>query len=221
MAPQVSVSVTVPLIAGVLARAVASLEQHRSPARFSEGPEWDTMAYLAPHMSFLYKLALSNLWIFHQVVSRVFAGDASLDAVQRTTTAVTIVRAGFKDNVVPGSASAIVNHRIHPSETIEDILKHDRKVIDDDRVNINQLGYFPPAPVSPYSSDVTPFQVIANSALQVFPAGKIAPGTLVANTDTKHYLHLTNNVYRWHMADLLLVNIVNLLQIYPSLYNQE
>ena len=56
---------------------------------------------------------------------------------------------------------------------------------------------------------------------QVFPEGKIAPGTLVANTDTKHYLHLTNNVYRCHMADLLLVNIVNLFQIYPSLYNQE
>ena len=123
-------------------------------------------------------------------------GDPGLDAVQRTTTAVTIVEAGFKDNVVPGEASAIVNHRIHPSETIEDILDHDRRVIDDERVEITQLGYFPPAPVSPYSNDVTPFQIIANSALEVFPDGKIAPGTLVANTDTKHYLHLTNNVYR-------------------------
>ena len=76
-------------------------------------------------------------------------GDPGLDAVQRTTTAVTIVEAGFKDNVVPGEASAIVNHRIHPSETIEDILDHDRRVIDDERVEITQLGYFPPAPVSP------------------------------------------------------------------------
>ena len=95
------------------------------------------------------------------------AGDSSLDAVQRTTTAVTVVRAGFKDNVVPGEAEAIVNHRIHPTETIEDILSHDRKVIDDERVQISQLGYVPPPPVSPYSNDVTPFQIIANSALQV------------------------------------------------------
>ena len=95
------------------------------------------------------------------------AGDSSLDAVQRTTTAVTVVRAGFKDNVVPGEAEAIVNHRIHPTETIEDILRHDRKVIDDERVQISQLGYVPPPPVSPYSNDVTPFQIIANSALQV------------------------------------------------------
>ena len=34
------------------------------------------MSYLAPHMSFLYRLALSNLWITHQAVSSVFAGQA-------------------------------------------------------------------------------------------------------------------------------------------------
>ena len=31
---------------------------------------------------------------------------------------------------------------------------------------------------------------------QVFPSAHVTPGTLVANTDTKHYLHLTNKVYR-------------------------
>ena len=31
---------------------------------------------------------------------------------------------------------------------------------------------------------------------QIFPDGHITPGVMVANTDTKHYLHLTNNVYR-------------------------
>ena len=113
------------------------------------------------------------------------AGDSSLDAVQRTTTAVTIVRAGFKDNVVPGEASAIVNHRIHPTETIEDIVSHDRKVIDDQRVNITQLGYFPPPPISPYSNDVTSFQIIANSALQVkykYPMFYIFPYIGTQNT---------------------------------------
>ena len=60
-----------------------------------------------------------------------------------------------------------MNHRIHPSETLDDILKHDRKVIDDDRVKIKTLGYTAPPPVSPYSNYVIPFQIIANSAVQV------------------------------------------------------
>ena len=77
-----------------------------------------------------------------------------------------------QDNVVPGEARAVVNHRIHPTESLEDILKHDRKVINDDRVEIKTLGYFPPPSISPYSNDVTPFQIVANSALQVNPTNK-------------------------------------------------
>ena len=78
-----------------------------------------------------------------------------------------------QDNVVPGEARAVVNHRIHPTESLEDILKHDRKVINDDRVEIKTLGYFPPPSISPYSNDVTPFQIVANSALQVNPTKNI------------------------------------------------
>ena len=125
------------------------------------------MTYLAPHMGFINKLALANIWLFSGLVSSILARDENTDAIQRTTTAITIIEAGFKDNVVPGSARAVVNHRIHPSETLEDILKHDREVIDDDRVNIKILDYTAPPPVSPYSNDVTQFQIVANSAMQV------------------------------------------------------
>merc|ERR1719500_194403 len=95
-------------------------------------------------MSFMYKLGLANLWMLGDLVSGILGKDENTDAIQRTTTAITIVQAGFKDN--------------------------------------------------------TSFQIVANSALQVFPTGRIAPGTLVANTDTKHYLNLTNNIYRFTPA---------------------
>jgi len=185
---------------GILAEAVRKLETNRSPARFRDGPEYDTFEYLAPHASFLYKIVLSNLWLLGDVVSSVLSGEYETDAIQRTTTAVTVFQAGFKENVLPGLAEATVNHRIHPSETVEDILAHDREVIDDDRVAIASSGKsFDPPPISPYSNDIIPFQIIANSALQVF-SGHIAPGTLIANTDTKHYMHLTDKIYRFSPA---------------------
>ena len=152
---------------GILARALSKLEDNRSLSKFGRGPETDTMSYLAPHMKFIFKMALSNLWIFRDIVSSILSRDPGTDAIQRTTTAITIVEAGFKDNVVPGEARATVNHRIHPSETLEDIVKHDKKIINDERVQFNTIRYSPPTPVSPYSNDVKQFQVIANSALQV------------------------------------------------------
>lgn len=77
---------------------------------------------------------------------------------------------------------ATVNHRIHPTETVEDVLEHDRsslccvrmifdpsrEVIDDDRVEISKSeNSFDPPPISPYGNDIMAFQVIANAALQV------------------------------------------------------
>ena len=152
---------------GILAKALSKLEENRSPSKFGSGPETDTMSYLAPHMGFIYKMALSNLWMFSDIVSNIFSNDPGTDAIQRTTTAITIVNAGFKDNVVPGEAKAIVNHRIHPTEDLDDIVAHDKKVINDERVSIDTKKYFPPTPISPYSNDVSQFQIIANSALQV------------------------------------------------------
>ena len=47
-------------------------------------------------MSFLYKLGLANLWMLGDLVSGILGGDENTDAIQRTTTAITIVQAGFK-----------------------------------------------------------------------------------------------------------------------------
>ena len=50
----------------------------------------------APHMTFLYKLGLANLWMLGDLVSGILGKDENTDAIQRTTTAITIVQAGFK-----------------------------------------------------------------------------------------------------------------------------
>ena len=71
-------------------------------------------------------MILSNLWLLSGAVSAVLAGSYETDAIQRTTTAVTMFNAGFKENVLPSLAQATVNHRIHPTETVEDVLEHDR-----------------------------------------------------------------------------------------------
>ena len=152
---------------GVLGAAIANLEGNPHPAMFKRGPEYDSMEFLAPHANFQTKIALSNLWLFSPLVSAIFAGDPTKDALQRTTTAVTMVSGGIKENVLPPSAKATVNHRIHVSSNLEETLRHDVEAINDDRVTVRSKGYFPPSPVSDFADSSTPFQIIANSALQV------------------------------------------------------
>lgn len=45
----------------------------------------------------------------------------SMNAVQRTTTAFTLFKAGTKDNVDPPLASFTINHRIHSAQTCDEV----------------------------------------------------------------------------------------------------
>merc|ERR1712029_551344 len=80
-----------------------------------------------------------NLWLFKSLVSMILSNDAATDAIQRTTTAVTIVEAGIKANVIPRKARALVNHRIHPADNIDDVVAYDNTAIDDSRVKVTLL----------------------------------------------------------------------------------
>ena len=66
-------------------------------------------------------MALANLWLFGPVVRRQFLGAPATAAMLRTTTAVTMLRAGVKENVLPADAAAVVNFRIIPGESTESV----------------------------------------------------------------------------------------------------
>jgi len=101
-----------------------------------------------------------------------------------------------KINVIPGTASASVNHRVSPADSVENVLAHDRKVINDDRVKISVQTNIPPVPISPYGPDVPAFELIACSLKQVYPKSTVAPGISPGNTDLRRYIHLSDHLYR-------------------------
>lgn len=206
---------------GILAAAVTRLEAHPFPTRLEPAAS-GLLASLTPHMPLLpWRLVFANLWLFGPLVSRVLVANQRTAPLVRTTTAVDIIRGGSKSNVCPASATALVNHRIHPSESVASVLARDAAVIADPRVRLRPLEPLEPAPVS---SDTGPgFLVVAAALKSVFgPACRaaaaaalgrqqlphasaasdgvvVAPGIMVGNTDTKHYWGLTaggSAVYR-------------------------
>ena len=54
-------------------------------------------------------------------------GTPSGNAMLRTTTAVTVISGGNKENVLPESAEALVNFRLLPGDTVGDIETLDGK----------------------------------------------------------------------------------------------
>ncbi|XP_018006927.1 N-fatty-acyl-amino acid synthase/hydrolase PM20D1.2 [Hyalella azteca] len=179
-----------------LATAIHNLHSSPHPVFLNDGPEEHLLLAVAPKSSWPQRLALSNPWLFRNMISAVFSRKRETDAMQRTTTATTIISGGVKDNVVPGTAWALVNHRVHPSESLEEVVRHDISAINDDNINVTVLDSRAPHPISPYGASSPAFSLLASVALRVCPEAVPAPGVLVANTDTRHYLQFSRSVYR-------------------------
>lgn len=181
---------------GILSAAINRLEEHQMPVSM-EGVPRQMFDYVGREMPFGKRLVMANLWLFKPLVERKLSESPSTNAGIRTTTAVTIVEGGLKENVLPGRARAVVNFRILPGDSIERVISHVRETINDPRIKVNRFGFTAsePSPVS--STDATGFQMIQRTIRQLFPEVLVAPALVVGATDSRHYVRLTNNIYRF------------------------
>jgi carboxypeptidase PM20D1 len=178
-----------------LSRALVRLEAQQMPASIG-GVARQMFETVAPELSGFNRVALSNLWLFAPVVQRQLERGVSTNALLRTTTALTIVQAGNKFNVLPGEAQAVVNFRLLPGDSVADVLAHVKRVVDDPGVEIKALeGSAEPSRVS--STDSASYRAVARAVRETIPDAVVAPGLMLGGTDSRYFDGLADNVYRF------------------------
>jgi len=181
---------------GILSRAIAQLEEHQMPGGI-EGLSADMLAHIGPEMTAAMRLAIANLWLTKPLIERTFAGSPVMNAFMRTTTAPTIIQGGSKENVLPPEVMAIINFRILPGDTREDIVAHIKNVVGDERVAIEPFmdQASEASIVSP--SDGPQFEVISRTVREVAPAAVTTPYLVLGATDSRYFTKISPNVYRF------------------------
>ena len=150
---------------------------------------------VAPEMTGVQRVVLSNLWLFGPLVQRQLERGGSTNAMLRTTTALTTFNAGNKDNVIPGEATATVNFRLLPGDTIASVLQHVRSDAGDRFELVTLPGAAEPSPVSPTAS--ASYQTINRTVRSLFPDTIVAPGLMIGATDSRHFAAISDHVYRF------------------------
>lgn len=186
---------------GQLARAVARVQDHPLPARLGP-PVTDMLDRLAPEMGLAQRVVVANRWLFEPLLLRLLARAPVTQAMTRTTTAPTMLRAGVKDNVLASEAEAVINFRLLPGDTLAGLEAHLRAVIDDAGVSLERLQGFDneASPVSPTGTDA--FRLLERSVQAVFPDAVVSTGLVVGGTDARHYQAVTR--YRYNFLPVLL-----------------
>ncbi len=180
---------------GRLGETLYCLERHPMPARI-DGATRVLFETLAPEMPFIYRLLFANLWLTRPLVLRVLERSPSSAAMIRTTTALTVVRGGVKENVIPAQAEALVNFRLLPGDSASTVRNHVEALLPDTLVSVHQ-----PRPAQ-LPTEVSSVEDEAYTHLHrvirgVFPHTVVAPYLLLGATDSRHYRVLTHRIYRF------------------------
>ena len=114
----------------------------------------------------------------------------------RTTTALTMVHAGNKDNVLPGVIDATVNFRTLPGDTQATVIEHVKNTIAQSGIRIQSLaGNSEPSRVSPTTSAA--YQTLNRTIRETFPNVIVAPGLMLGATDSRHFDKLSDNIFKF------------------------
>lgn len=188
---------------GVLARAVQRIEDNPLPAALRP-PTRQLFEHAAPEVSLPLRLALSNIWLLKPILLRQFASLPSTNALIRTTTAATMIEGSPKANVLPQRARAVVNFRVLPGDTTDQVLAHVRRVVGDPRVQVTPLvqDRSEPSPIS--SPETASYRGLARSIRSLFPEAIVAPALMIGQADARHFAAIADSTYRF--APLLLTS---------------
>lgn len=103
-------------------------------------------------------------------------------SIMRTSVVPTVIDAGFRKNVIPSEASAILDIRMLPDEDVDAFYQLLAQVIDDPRVMIiPEEIYRPAAPPSEIDNEM--FRVLESTAKRMYPGVTVLPTMSTAATD--------------------------------------
>lgn len=180
---------------GILSDGLTRLDESPMSATL-RAPTLDMLASLAPEMSLPRRVVMSNLWLFEPLVMTFMETRPSSNASVRTTHATTVIEGGAKDNVLPTEARALVNFRIAPGDTKNDVLAHVADTLDDERIEVQLLdGWRDPTAVSDPESDG--FRRVETTIRQIFPSTVVTPYLTISGTDARHFEGIADDVYRF------------------------
>jgi carboxypeptidase PM20D1 len=145
-------------------------------------------------------MLFANLDVFMPVLDIICRKTGgNLNALMRTTIALTQMKGSNAPNVIPPVAEIITNVRINPEDTVDDVLTYLEKEIDDPQVKVEMIEGWNPSPVS--RTDCEGYERIARAVADTWTDCIVSPYVMVQYSDSRHYCDLSDRVYKFSAYD--------------------
>lgn len=177
-----------------LAKALIAIADHPFPMKFS-GPGADMVKVLGPQGGLAMKAIVANSWLFSPLLTSQFGKTPAGAAMLHTTIAPTMLKGSPKENVLPQDATGWINYRIAPGDTSKDVMDRAKSATSGLPVTLSWIKEpNEPSPVSSTTSEG--WKVLAALAADQSKV-PVAPGLVVAGTDSRYLQPVAKDVYRF------------------------
>ncbi|MFZ0738122.1 MAG: M20/M25/M40 family metallo-hydrolase [Candidatus Acidiferrales bacterium] len=183
----------------ILSKAMAKLADYETPVELipSTREFFETLAKTSepPQSKYFENLVNSKDPKMIQEADREISKNVLLHAIMRNTFAPVFLKAGFRGNVIPGSAEATLNLRVIPGTDLQKFIAEIRGAIDDPRVDVSLPSGDNPEGIrvkglvkeaeslQASSTETDLYRALEASARSTWPGTPVTPYLFQAGTD--------------------------------------
>lgn len=180
--------------AGIISEAVCRIEN--APMRKRLLTEvYQYLRNSSPVLNFSQRYLVANVRLLKPFLYNAFRRDNEIFSMFRTTFAVTQLTGSNAPNVLPTTASAVINVRILQGDTKEKVKAHIEGLLADLPITVELMGDAAPSKIS---ATTTPqYNALCAAISECFGAVECIPTIICGGTDTRHYAHMTDNIFRF------------------------
>ena len=181
-----------------LAKLILAFNKNKiKPFMSKEISEYYNQTYAS--YGFLTQFLLSNKTILSPFLYNQLSKTQEDNARIHSTTAITVIEASVIRNAVSKDASILIDTRILPGQTTEDIKTHIsniiKKTLPDEQVDVEYLSYMEPCKSSNIKSDE--YKQLIKNIQKLYPNITVAPYLTLGGTDAREYAEISDNTYRF------------------------
>ncbi|MBQ7358874.1 MAG: M20/M25/M40 family metallo-hydrolase [Lachnospiraceae bacterium] len=187
-------------IVGELAQAVVDIEGHPFKRQLTK-PVKEMLDTLGRRSTFAYKILFANMWCFEglfDMVCKMSGGE--LNAMMRTTCAVTKMEGSKAFNVIPPKASVGMNLRLMGKDTYDSAKAYLEKVIHNPNIEVSVYEGRNPSIESDTSCQE--WKNLNQVIKDTWPDSIVSPYLMMACSDSWHYCDITDRIYKFSAMKL-------------------
>ena len=178
-----------------MSKALTRLEKHPMKPEISPSVA-ELLNVMGKNSIFPLKMIFANMWLFRPLVKFLFPKlSADTRALLTSTFAFTMLNGGTQTNIIPNCVEANVNVRVAPFDSVEKVVKHIRKTIKDDSIEITTFNENKMYAECSFKS--TGYELIKDTVIETYPNTLVAPFISLGGTDGRHYNEISDCVIRF------------------------